>query len=188
MSTQTILINGVKNSCLHHNITRSNIIKERWDELETICQVHNISNCVYLRKKLTRLRTEDDKSIGEHIHVFRTIHDELIVVGGAIDANEKIEFFLGNIFYSYCIVIDILNNKSTIAHQITMSRLLKEELKRKPYGTPNGKIIKKILNKEKFNFQNQKGNFINKNIRPTSNKSNNSNEKNMKKVKCFNCK
>ncbi len=100
------MINGVKNSCLHHNITRSNITKERWDELETICQVHNISNRLYLRKKFTRLRMEDDKSIGEHIHVFGTIHDELIVVDRTIDANEKIEFFLGNIFYSYCIVID----------------------------------------------------------------------------------
>ncbi len=84
------MINGVKNSCLHHNITRSNITKERWDELETICQVHNISNRLYLRKKFTRLRMEDDKSIGEHIHVFRTIHDDLIVVDRTIDANEKI--------------------------------------------------------------------------------------------------
>ncbi len=56
MSTQIILINGVKNSWLHHNITRSDITKERWDELEIICQVHNISNRVYLRKKIHKIK------------------------------------------------------------------------------------------------------------------------------------
>lgn len=66
---------------------------------------------------------EDDKSIGEHIHVFRTILDELIAVGGTIDVDEQIEFFLGIFFYSYCIVIDILS-MIAIALQNAMSRLL----------------------------------------------------------------
>ncbi len=88
------MINGVKKSCLHHNITRSNVTKERWDGLEIICQVHNISNCVF-----TRLRMEDDKSIGGHIHVFRTILDELIAIGGTIDVDEQIEIFPRKYFF-----------------------------------------------------------------------------------------
>lgn len=45
MFAQKILINGVKNYCLHH-IARSNTTEEGWDELETIYRVHNISNRV----------------------------------------------------------------------------------------------------------------------------------------------
>ncbi len=83
---------------------------------------------------------------------------------------KKLNFFLGNIFYSYCIVIDILNNMSTMAFQTAMSRLLQEELKKKPYGIMNGETIKCFLNKDKSNFQKKKGNFTNKilNQRPIS--------------------
>ncbi len=100
MFAQRRMINGVKIYFLHH-ITRSNTTKERWNELETIYQVHNISNCVYLKNKPTRLKMEDDKSIGKHIHVFGTILDELIAIGATIDVDEQIEFLLESIYDSY---------------------------------------------------------------------------------------
>jgi hypothetical protein len=100
MFAQRIMINGVKNYFLHHT-TRSNTTKERWDELETTYQVHNISNCVYLKNKPISLKMEDDKSISKHIHVFRTILDELIAIGATIDVDEQIEFLLENIYDYY---------------------------------------------------------------------------------------
>ncbi len=94
---------------------------------------------------------EDDKSIGEHIHVFRTILDELIARGGTIDVDEQIEFFLGNIFYSYCIVIAFLS-MTAIAFQNAMSRLLYMELQMERSSnvfwtkeSPISKIRKEIL-------------------------------------------
>jgi hypothetical protein len=42
---------------------------------------------------------EDDKSIGGHIHVFRTILDELIAIGGTIDVDEQIEIFPRKYFF-----------------------------------------------------------------------------------------
>lgn len=44
---------------------------------------------------------EDDNNIGKHIHVFRTILDELIAIGATTDVDEQIEFFLKNIYDSY---------------------------------------------------------------------------------------
>jgi hypothetical protein len=57
---------------------------------------------VYFKQKNpTRLKMEDDKNIGKHIHVFRTILDELIIVAATIDVDEKIEFLLESIYDSY---------------------------------------------------------------------------------------
>jgi hypothetical protein len=44
---------------------------------------------------------EDDKNIGKHIHVFRTILDDLIIVAATIDVDEQIEFLLESIYDSY---------------------------------------------------------------------------------------
>jgi hypothetical protein len=52
---------------------------------------------------------EDDKNIGKHIHVFRTILDELIAISATIDVDEQIEFLLNNIYDSYQNVVDILS-------------------------------------------------------------------------------
>jgi hypothetical protein len=73
----TILVNSMKNSCLHH-ITRVAIAKEAWDELQAIYQVNNISNRIYLRRKFITLKMDDDKSMNEHM--FRSFLDELIAL------------------------------------------------------------------------------------------------------------
>jgi hypothetical protein len=44
---------------------------------------------------------EDDKNIGKHIHVFRTIIDELIAIGATTYVDEQIEFLLKIIYDSY---------------------------------------------------------------------------------------
>ncbi len=80
----------------------------------------------FKQKNPTRLKMEDDKNIGKHIHVFRTILDELIIVAATIDVDEKIEFLLESIYDSYWNFVDILNNTKAITLQTAMQDFSKK--------------------------------------------------------------
>jgi hypothetical protein len=176
----------VKNSCLHH-ITRVATAKEAWDELQTIYQVSNISNRLYLRRKFIKLKMDDDKSMSEHIHMFRSVLDELIAVGVTIQDDEQLETFLGSISQSYQNVVDVLSNTAGITLSSAMSKLLQEELRRKSDGHLNESSSSSSVfwTKKKSNFQKRKVINTQKRYGPPLNKS--SYNKNIKKVKCFNC-
>jgi hypothetical protein len=182
----TILVNSVKNSCLHH-ITRVATAKETWDELQAIYQVSNISNRVYLRRKFIKLKMDDDKSMSEHIHMFRSVLDELIVVGVTIQDDEQLETFFGSISQSYQNVVDVLSNTAGITLSTAMSKLLHEELRRKSdcYLNESSSSSSVFWTKKKSNFQKRKVINTHKRFGPPLNKS--SYNKNIQKVKCFNC-
>ena len=93
----------------------------------------SLSNKLYLKKQLYRLRMKQETAVLEHLNFFNKIISELLAVDVKINKEDKVLILLSSLSKSYDhIVTTILYEKETLILEEVMATLLSIRIRRRP--------------------------------------------------------
>ncbi|VFQ86876.1 unnamed protein product [Cuscuta campestris] len=103
-----------------------------WEKLEKLYMAKSLTNKLLLKRRLYRLRMEDEDTLVEHMNVFNGLIDELKRVDVKISEEDQALLLLNSLPDSYEIYVDtILCGKDTITLEQAQSALLSFDARRK---------------------------------------------------------
>jgi len=93
----------------------------------------SLSNKLYLKKQLYRLRRKQETAVLEHLNFFNKIISELLAVDVKINKEDKVLILLSSLSKSYDhIVTTMLYGKETLILEEVMATLLSIRIRRRP--------------------------------------------------------
>ncbi|VFQ61495.1 unnamed protein product [Cuscuta campestris] len=103
-----------------------------WEKLEKLYMAKSLTNKLLLKRRLYRLRMEDEDTLVGHMNVFNGLIDELKRVDVKINEEDQALLLLNSLPDSYEVYVDtILCGKDTITLEQEQSALLSFDAKRK---------------------------------------------------------
>ena len=84
-----------------YNVMNEETATELWSRLETLYMTKSLSNKLYLKKQLYRLRMKEGIAVLEHLNFFNKVISELLTVDVKIDEEDKVLILLSSLLESY---------------------------------------------------------------------------------------
>jgi len=116
-----------------HNVMDEETVTGLWSKLETLYMTKSLSNKLYLKNQLYRLRMNEGTAVLEHLNFFNKVINELLTIDIKIDEEDEALILLNSLPESYDhIVTTMLYGKETLILEEVTSTLLSNEIRKKP--------------------------------------------------------
>lgn len=126
----SFIANRLDNSQFHH-ISSLSTAAEAWTKLSDLYQAQDAVTRMYLLDELQTLKMKEGDSVTKHVHVFKTLIDQLSAAGLAVDDENQYLQLMRSMPESFRTPMSTLRANKNLDLQTVITFLLREEKIRK---------------------------------------------------------
>jgi hypothetical protein len=182
----------ITNDVLNH-VVSCTMAKDMWDKLEAIYLGKSLSNKLFLKKKLFKLKIKEGEDVMKHINIFNALINDLIQIDVQISEEDRALLLLASLPDSYeHFVTTLMFGKSTLKFNEVVQDIISHVTMKK---SDNNSTLGFALNVENRGRRSKKSKGRGKSRSRTGrsksrnprNPNNFQNQNNSKIVGCWNC-